>query len=82
MDEEKKTKYIMEIKTLPKAKPVPKEKLEEIKGGIGKKMLGKMKKECVKCPILEKDVTFVECFICKNFLRRIKGKIECAGDPL
>ena len=35
-----------------------------------------------KCPILENDVTFVECFICKNFLRRIKGKIECAGDPL
>ena len=82
MDNENRAKYSVKITMLDKAKPVPKEKIEELKGGIGKKMISKMKKECVECPVMEKSVSFVECFTCKNFLRRIKGKVDCAGSPL
>jgi hypothetical protein len=82
LNNEKRAKYIVEITMLERAKPVPKEKVEELKGGIGKKMITRMKKESVECPVMEKSVSFVECFTCKNFLRRIKGKVDCAGSPL
>jgi hypothetical protein len=82
LEDEDKAKYIVEIKTLSRAMKIPKEKLTDIKGAIGGKRLTRMKKECVDCPVMKKPASFIECFTCKNFLRRIKGKVECAGSPL
>ncbi len=77
-----KAKYVIEIKTLPKAKKLSKDTLAEIKGVVGGKRLARMKKESVDCPILKETVSFIECFICKNFLRRVKGKVDCAGSTI
>ncbi|MEM2897175.1 MAG: hypothetical protein QXG01_06370 [Candidatus Bathyarchaeia archaeon] len=74
-------KYILEIKNASKPLKVPKESLEELKGVIKGKILVKMKKEAIDCPVKNKTVSFVECFSCKNFLRRIRGKIDCQGLP-
>ena len=82
MEVEEKAKYIVEIRILPRALKVPKETLNDIKGAIGGKRLARMKKECIDCPVMNKAISFIECFTCKNFLRRIKGKVECAGAPL
>jgi hypothetical protein len=41
-----------------------------------------MKKEAVDCPVKAKRVSFVECFTCPNFNRRVRGKVGCAGLPL
>jgi hypothetical protein len=75
-------KYSVNIFVPPKAIPSPKESLEAIKGGVKGKMLAKMKKEAVDCPVKLKVVSFVECFTCSNFNRRIRGKVGCRGLPL
>jgi hypothetical protein len=75
-------KYLVEVFLPPKAIPSPKESLEAIKGAVKGKMLAKMKKEAVDCPVKTKKVSFVECFTCPNFNRRIRGNVGCKGLPL
>ena len=75
-------KYLVDIFMPPKAIPSPKESLEAIKGAVKGKMLAKMKKEAVDCPVKLKMVSFVECFTCQNFNRRVRGKVGCKGLPL
>ena len=75
-------KYLVDIFMPPKAIPSPKESLEAIKGAVKGKMLAKMKKEAVDCPVKLKKVSFVECFTCPNFNRRVRGKVGCRGLPL
>ncbi len=75
-------KYAVSIFTPPKAVPSPKESLEAIKGAVKGKMLARMKKEAVDCPVKLKVVSFVECFTCPNFNRRVRGKVGCKGLPL
>ncbi len=75
-------KYLVEIFAPPKAIPSPKESLEAIKGAVKGKMLAKMKKEAVDCPVKLRKVSFVECFTCPNFNRRVRGKVGCKGLPL
>ena len=75
-------KYIVDIFLPPKAVPTPKEFLEAIKGAVKGKMLAKMKKEAVDCPVKLRAVSFVECFTCPNFNRRVRGKVGCKGLPL
>lgn len=75
-------KYLVDIFMPPKAVPSPKTTLEAIKGAVKGKMLAKMKKEAVDCPVKLKVVSFVECFTCTNFNRRIRGKVGCKGQPL
>jgi hypothetical protein len=75
-------KYLVDIFTPPKAVPSAKESLEAIKGAVKGKMLARMKKEAVDCPLKLKVVSFVECFTCPNFNRRVRGKVGCRGLPL
>lgn len=75
-------KYLVDIFMPPKAIPSPKESLEAIKGAVKGKMLAKMKKEAVDCPVKIKVVSFVECFTCQNFNRRVRGKVGCKGQPI
>ena len=75
-------KYLVNIFTPPKALPSPKESLEAAKGSVKGKMLARMKKEAVDCPVKLKAVSFLECFTCPNFNRRVRGKVGCKGLPL
>jgi len=75
-------KYLVDVFLPPKAIPSPKESLAMIKDSVKGKMLAKMKKEAVDCPVKLKKVSFVECFTCPNFNRRIRGKVGCKGLPL
>ena len=75
-------KYLVDIFTPPKAVPSPKESLEAIKDSVKGKMLARWKKEAVNCPVKLKVVSFVECFTCSNFNRRVRGKVGCRGLPL
>lgn len=50
--------------------------------GVSPKMLKRMKEEAVDCPVLKKEVPFIQCFVCPNFQSRISGKVLCKGDPL
>jgi hypothetical protein len=73
---------IIEIKTSTTRTKVPKEKVELLKGVVGGKTIARMKKECVECPITMTTKSFVECFTCGNFVRRIKGQVHCSGKQL
>jgi hypothetical protein len=75
-------KYLVDVFVPPKAIPSPKASLEAIKGAVKGKMLARMKKEGVDCPVKLKKVSFVECFTCPNFNRRVRGKVGCRGLPL
>lgn len=50
--------------------------------GVSPKMLKRMKTEYVDCPVLKQEVSFVQCYVCKNFMSRIKGQVYCKGEPL
>ena len=82
MSEIPEDKYSVEVLEVPKAITAPKECLEAIKDAVKGKALAKMKKEAVDCPVKAKKVSFVECFTCPNFNRRVRGKVGCAGLPL
>lgn len=69
----------LEVRVLDRAPPIPKEVLEAIKGLISGKRLAKMKREVVDCPVRGKPVTFIECFSCERFIRRIRGRVTCAS---
>ena len=88
-------KYEVEIKSAEKKQLLSKETKEELKAsgmmdekgklkinGVSAKMLKRMKGEYVDCPVLKKEVQFIPCFICPNFLSRVTGKVLCKGDNL
>ena len=82
MSESAEDKYMVDVVEVPKAIPASKESLEAIKGAVKGKALAKMKKEAVDCPVKGKRVSFIECFTCPNFNRRVRGQVGCAGLPL
>jgi hypothetical protein len=95
MTENIQTKYTVEIKQLEKGIKMTDEAKAELhsigmmddKGklklkGVSPKMLKRMKLEAVECPVLNKDVGFIQCYVCKNFNSRITGQVYCKGDPL
>ena len=82
MSESTEDKYTVDVMEVPKAIPASKDSLEAIKGAVKGKALAKMKKEAVDCPVKGKRVSFVECFTCPNFNRRVRGQVGCAGLPL
>ena len=74
-----KANHEIDINISEKRIKIPKEKVQALKGSVGGKMLAKMKKECVDCPVTLTNISFVECFSCEHFLRRLKGKVHCAA---
>jgi hypothetical protein len=82
MTEQTDAKYSIEIRLLDKAMPVSKQILQDLKGAARGKLLARMKKEALDCPVKGKTVSFVECFACKNFLRRVKGSVGCRGGAI
>ena len=75
-------KFKVKVQPASKKFRIPKEMLKEIKNAVGRKMLQNMKKESVICPVMNKEVPFVVCFLCPNFIRRVKGFVYCKGNPL
>jgi hypothetical protein len=50
--------------------------------GVSPKMLKRMKLEAVDCPVLNKEIGFLQCYVCRNFFSRPTGKVFCKGEPL
>lgn len=88
-------KYIVDVKLGEKSIKLTDQAKEELKSigmmdekgklklkGVSPKMLKRMKTEYVDCPVLKQEIGFVQCYVCKNFISRIKGQVYCKGDPL
>jgi hypothetical protein len=94
-DENPQHKYLVEIKMGEKSIKLTDQAKEELKAvgmmdekgklklkGVSPKMLKRMKTEYVDCPVLKQEIGFVQCYVCKNFISRVKGQVYCKGDPL
>lgn len=79
---EEKIKLTEEIKSELKMSGMMDDKGKLKLKGVSPKMLKKMKQEFVNCPVLKKEIQFVQCFICPNFQSRVMGKVLCKGDSL
>ena len=95
MSESVQTKYTVPVKPVEKGIKLTDEAKAELhsigmmddKGklklkGVSPKMLKRMKLEAVDCPVLNQEVGFIQCYVCKNFNSRITGEVYCRGDPL
>src|SRR5437763_15330758 len=95
MSESPDIKYLVPIKQVEKSIKVTNEAKQELRSvgimdekgklklkGISPKMLKRMKMEAVDCPVLNKEIGFIQCYVCKNFHSRITGKVYCRGEPL
>jgi hypothetical protein len=88
-------KYEVEVNTAEKQQRLPEDVKNELKAsgmmdekgklklkGVSPKMLKRMKSEYVNCPVLKKEVQFIQCFVCPNFQSRVTGKVLCKGESL
>ena len=95
MTESPDIKYLVPIKQVEKSIKVSNEAKQELQSvgimdekgklklkGISPKMLKRMKMEAVDCPVLNDEIGFIQCYVCKNFHSRITGKVYCKGEPL
>jgi hypothetical protein len=95
MSESPDIKYLVPIKQVEKSIKVTNEAKQELQSvgimdekgklklkGISPKMLKRMKMEAVDCPVLNNEIGFIQCYVCKNFHSRITGKVYCRGEPL
>ncbi len=92
---ETETKYDVPIKQVEKTIKISDDTKKDLKNtgmmdekgklklkGVSPKMLKRMKLESVDCPVLEREVGFIQCYVCPNFHSRISGIVYCKGDPL
>jgi hypothetical protein len=95
MTESPDIKYLVSIKQVEKSIKVSNRAKQELQStgimdekgklklkGISPKMLKRMKMEAVDCPVLNNEIGFIQCYVCKNFHSRITGKVYCKGEPL
>ncbi|HJU85649.1 MAG TPA: hypothetical protein VJ551_04105 [Nitrososphaeraceae archaeon] len=95
MSESVQTKYIVPVKQVEKGIKLTDEAKVELQSigmmddkgklklkGVSPKMLKRMKLEAVDCPVLDREIGFIQCYVCKNFNSRITGQVNCRGDPL
>ena len=71
-----------DVKDILKASGMMDEKGKLKLKGVSPKMLKRMKQEFVDCPVLNKEVHFIQCFVCPNFQSRVMGNVLCKGAPL
>jgi len=50
--------------------------------GVSPKMVKRMKLESVDCPVLKKEIGFLQCYVCRNYFSRVSGQVYCKGEPL
>ena len=76
----KEAKYMVKVHEADRALRVEREVVEALKGAVGRKMLSKMRREYVECPLAGKKVPFLRCFACVSFIRRVRGVVYCSGE--
>ncbi len=72
-------KFYVEVKTAETPFKADKKKLGQVKNVVRGKFIKEVQKQYVNCPVFKRDISFVDCFNCQNFLRRIKGQVHCKG---
>jgi len=74
----KEAKFVIEVKKADKPLRLEKGVSEALKGVMGRRLLNR--REYVECPLKKDKVPFLRCFVCKSFIRRIRGYVYCSGE--
>lgn len=74
-------KYRLEVKPLKRSMRIDRSLLDKVEG-LSAKFIRRMRREAVDCPVKNRTVSFLECFTCPNFIRRVKGVVYCKGDDV
>ena len=82
MQSKKDYKYELKVLRFEKSFRIPKEITDQLKGIMSRKKIAQLKKEGVECPVYGKVVPFLQCFVCKNFVRRVRGIVYCRGESI
>lgn len=69
----------MEVKTSQRPLKVDRAIVDGLKKSLSNKMISKMKKEYVECPVAKQVVPFLLCYNCVSFIRRFQGLVDCEG---
>lgn len=72
-------KYFVKVLDANDPLKVSRELISELKGVVSGKMISRMKREYIHCPVVAKDLPFLVCFACESHMRRVKGEVHCAG---
>ena len=73
------TKFNVKIYQKDKSLRAAKSAKETLKGVVSKKKIGILQKDTIHCPLLDSERSFVECFACESFIRRVTGEVHCSG---
>ncbi len=73
------TKFNVTIYQKDKSLRVAKSAKEALKGVVSKKKISILQKDTIHCPVLDSERSFVECFACESFIRRVTGEVHCSG---
>ncbi|MPZ06149.1 MAG: hypothetical protein GEU26_06980 [Nitrososphaeraceae archaeon] len=89
------TKFLVPVKQVENSVKLSNEAKDELKSigmmddkgklklkGVSPRMLRRMKLEAVDCPVLQSEIGFIQCYVCRNFHSRVSGQVYCRGDPL
>jgi hypothetical protein len=89
------TKFLVPVKQVENSVKLTNEAKDELKSigmmddkgklklkGVSPRMLRRMKLEAVDCPVLQSEIGFIQCYVCRNFHSRVSGQVYCKGDPL
>ncbi|MGI0045171.1 MAG: hypothetical protein ACRD47_15810 [Nitrososphaeraceae archaeon] len=89
------TKFLVPVKQVENSVKLSNEAKDELKSigmmddkgklklkGVSPRMLRRMKLESVDCPVLQSEIGFIQCYVCRNFHSRVSGQVYCRGDPL
>ncbi|MEN3048009.1 MAG: hypothetical protein ABDH63_04425 [Candidatus Caldarchaeales archaeon] len=72
-------RFQVEVKHSSRALRVERQLVEELKGTLGAKMITRMRKEYVDCPVARAQLPFLICYNCVSFIRRVSGVVHCEG---
>ena len=73
------TKFNVTIYQKDKSLRVAKSAKEALKCVVSKKKISILQKDTIHCPVLDSERSFVECFACESFIRRVTGEVHCSG---
>ena len=73
-------KYKLKVIRVGRAIRASKEVRDRAKKEMGSSIYKKFSKDAVECPVKGKTVSFIECFVCPNYIRRYKGEVHCKGE--
>ncbi|MEM1737376.1 MAG: hypothetical protein QW325_00300 [Nitrososphaerota archaeon] len=74
----KEARFVLKVERAEKPLKIEKETSEALKALTGKRLLDK--REYVECPLKGEKVSFLRCFVCTSFIRRVKGLVHCSGE--